>query len=553
MNLSGPPVEQPTVNTQPTTPDQLPVVTDTPPQSELISEPVQPETPVADSDKRKRRRAFVGVVDGEPGATVDVIRNGTQQRVTIRLEDYKLKTPGKTVAASFADGARVVVLSQRDGEEWVAVWVMVKPQKLVNRPVIGTVVGVENGVLTIVQPDGTTSTIELPEGFQAPDAGEVITLFASDTGAGEGGAKNEGRRKAKGLVKASKVRARLEGFLQELTTDEASVSEEAPRGKLRSALLKVEDAREKALAAREDADAARARADAAQQGDSSDLNELALDAEEDAVEAEFELAEAESDLAEIQAEAAERSAKAETKRAERRAKRVSDVASVLDTLTAQHTQILQSLADGSILPAEALRGIATALENAKRDRTQANLKAELARARSEDKKKEALARAKERREKARARAVEKAEKAQAKAAEKAEKDKAKAARKAQRDIAKAERNQAKAAEKVEKEQARTADRAQKEQARAAEKAQNDQARAADRAQKEQARAADKAEKEQARAVEKTENDQVRAAQKAEREQAQAAEKAEADRQREAAKAKADQEREAAKAKADQGR
>ena len=246
---------------------------------------------------------------------------------------------------------------------------MVKPQKLVNRPVVGTVVGVENGVLTIVQLDGTTSTIELPEGVEAPDASEVITLFANDAEAGGGDPKNNGRSKAMGLVKASKVRARLEGFLQELTTDEANVSEEAPGGKLRSALLKVEDAREKVPAAREEADAARASANAAQQGDTSDLNELALEAEDDSIEAEFELAEAEADLAEIQVESAERAAKAETKRAERRAKRVSDVASILDRLTAQHTQILQSLADGSILPAEALRGIVTALENSKRDRT----------------------------------------------------------------------------------------------------------------------------------------------------------------------------------------
>ena len=292
VNLSAPPIETPTVNTQPTPPEPVAAPTATPAQPQLISEPVQRVTPVAVSHERKRRRAFVGVVDGEPGATVDVVRNGTNQRVTIRLEDYKLKTPGKTIAGSFSDGARVVILSQRDGEEWVAVWVMVKPQKLVNRPVVGTVVGVENGVLTIVQPNGTTSTIELPEGIRAPEAGELVTLFANDTEAGEGDTKQKRRREAKGLVKASKVRARLERFLEELTTDEAIMSEDAPRGKLRSAHLKVEVAREKALAAREEAAAARARADAAQQGEAPDLNELALEAEEDAVEAEFELAEA---------------------------------------------------------------------------------------------------------------------------------------------------------------------------------------------------------------------------------------------------------------------
>jgi len=90
LNLSALATEQPTVNTQPTHSEPIPASTDTPPQPELISEPVQPETPVAGTDENKRRRAFVGVVDGKPGATVDVVRNGTNQRVTIRLEDYKL-------------------------------------------------------------------------------------------------------------------------------------------------------------------------------------------------------------------------------------------------------------------------------------------------------------------------------------------------------------------------------------------------------------------------------------------------------------------------------
>jgi len=111
VNLSAPPIETPTVNTQPTPPEPIAVPTATPPQPELISEPVQPETPVADVNEKTRHRAFVGVVDGEPGATVDVIRNGTNERVSIRLEDYKLKKPGKTAAGSFADGARVVILS----------------------------------------------------------------------------------------------------------------------------------------------------------------------------------------------------------------------------------------------------------------------------------------------------------------------------------------------------------------------------------------------------------------------------------------------------------
>jgi hypothetical protein len=274
VNLSAPPIETPTVTTEPTPPEPVMAPTAAPPQPGLISEPVQLDTPVAKAEERSKRRAFVGVVDGEPDATVDVIRNGTNELVTIRLEDYKLKTPGKKAAGSFADGARVVILSQRDGEEWVAIWVMVKPQKLVNRPVVGTVVGVENGVLSIIKPDGTTDTIELPEGTEPPETGEVITLFASD---GDAEGEKKGRRKAKGLVKASKIRDRLEGFLQELTTDETGVPENAPSGKLTSARGKADTAQEKALEARAKADSARAKADAAQPEEASDLNELTLE------------------------------------------------------------------------------------------------------------------------------------------------------------------------------------------------------------------------------------------------------------------------------------
>ena len=430
VNLSAPAIETPTVTTE------------IPPQPELISEPKQeppPEagtgqsvSPVANDGEGSQRRAFVGVVDGEPDATVDVIRNGTNERVTIRLDDYKLKQPGKKAAGSFADGAKVVILSQRDGDDWLAIWVMVKPQKLVNRPVVGTVVGVENGVLSIVEPDGTTSTIELPEGAEVPEAGEVVTLFADETEADDSDNKKK-RRKGKGLVKASKVRERLEGFLQELTTDEAGVSENAPSGKVTSARNKAEAAQEKALEARSKSDAARAKADVAQAGEASDLNESATEAEEAAVDAEVELAEAEAEAAEAEAESVEEAAEAETKAAKRRAKRVDDVASILDSLTSQHTEILRSLAEGNRLPAEALHGITKALENAQRGRSQANLKSAQARAKSEEKKQARLAKVEEKRKKAQAKAAEKREKAQAKAAEIAAKDQAKAAKKAAKD------------------------------------------------------------------------------------------------------------------------
>ena len=84
VNLSSPATGQPAVTTRPN-PQQAPTAQ---PQPELISEPVQPETRVTDAEEGKKRRAFVGVVDGEPGATVDIVRKGTRERVTIHLKDY---------------------------------------------------------------------------------------------------------------------------------------------------------------------------------------------------------------------------------------------------------------------------------------------------------------------------------------------------------------------------------------------------------------------------------------------------------------------------------
>ena len=462
LNLSAPVLEQPSVNTKPM-PQPAPTAEA---QPEVISEPAQPEIPATDAEESNKRRAFVGVVDGEPGATVDVIRNGTGELVTIRLEDYKLKTPGKAVAGSFADGARVVILSQRDGDAWVAIRVMVKPQKLVNRPVVGTVVGGENGVLSIIQPDGTTSTVELPEGAQMPETGEVITLFASDTDADEAGRQKKGPPKVKGLVKASKIRDRLEGFLQELTTDEAGVSEKVPGAKVTAAGEKAEAARDKALAARTKADEARAKAETAQLGNAEDLNEQAAEAEEAAAEAEVELAEADAEVAEAEAEAALEAAEAEKDAAERLAEQVSDVASILEALTSRHTHILQSLADGGKLPEAAMQGIATALENSQRGRSQATLKAAEARAKSEDKREKALAKAEEKKSKALAKAQEKRGEAQAKAAEKKEKDLAKAEKKREKAQAEQERETGKARAEQEREAAKAKAEREREAAKA---------------------------------------------------------------------------------------
>lgn len=312
---------------------------------------VQPEPQVRDggiAPKAPMRKAFVGVVDTKTDASVTLIQNGKKGPVTIVLDNPKIKTPGGPVAGTFTKDARVVIQVRNDGTKvdpvWVAIRVLVKPVKPTVTPLSGTVVGVTEDVVTIMQPDGSTTEVELEAGAPPPEIGELVTGFTGST-LTEGSNKGKKRAKAKGLVKASKIRDRLEGFLQELTADETGVTEEVPGAKVKAAQAKAEAALEKALAARAEADAARAKAEAAQPGEAEDLNESAAETEENAVETEVELAEAEAEVAEAQAEAAEEVAEAETDAAERLVEQVSDVASVLNALTTQHTDILQSLAD----------------------------------------------------------------------------------------------------------------------------------------------------------------------------------------------------------------
>jgi hypothetical protein len=175
-----------------------------------------------------RRRAFVGVVDDEPGATVTLIRKGTGERVTVRLDSYELRTPGGPVAGSFTAGARVVILAQRDGAEWAAMWVLVKPTGLRSQPVTGALVSVQDGVLTIMRRNGTTKTLKLGRGVVPPEVGEVVTGFGGPGDDGEA-QDSESPQVTKGLVKAAKVRERLERFLQNLTTEDGGLPEAATR------------------------------------------------------------------------------------------------------------------------------------------------------------------------------------------------------------------------------------------------------------------------------------------------------------------------------------
>ena len=164
-----------------------------------------------------KRRAFVGTVDSITGSAVEsitgsavvLILQGTAVEQTIFVpEELVFKTPGGKRAGTFAEEARVVILAERDGEGWIAIRGLVKPENPMYAPTTGVVTDVDGDVITLESPDGDVQTLTLPDEAEDVVPGEVITVF------------EEGSGKVTGLVKAAQVQARLNQFLEDAGDDE---------------------------------------------------------------------------------------------------------------------------------------------------------------------------------------------------------------------------------------------------------------------------------------------------------------------------------------------
>ena len=173
-------------------------------------------------------RGFVGVVDSyagpDPPNSFVLIRQGTGEVVTIHLPAEGLlifKTPGRP-EGMFMVNARVAVLARWDGAMWVAEKGLVKPTKPSFIPFVGVVVSQENGKLTLRLRDGEETTVTISAGDSAPAVGEVVTVFAEPVDDNDGSP-----AKATGLVRASEVRQRLEGFLEKANQSEGELPEKA--------------------------------------------------------------------------------------------------------------------------------------------------------------------------------------------------------------------------------------------------------------------------------------------------------------------------------------
>ncbi|MCI0848599.1 MAG: carboxypeptidase regulatory-like domain-containing protein [Chloroflexi bacterium] len=155
--------------------------------------------------------------------------NEGSESVTDGIESFTQKTGSKWQTPT--DGDRVVVLvefvDQGDGElVKVAVWLKVKPTKPLFHTV-GAVVGIatdENGVWTvsIMRKNGKVKDLQLGPDAKVPEVGDLVTAFQS-RGGDDDGDEEDGPPVIRGLVRAQEVRQRLEGFLEDLTSDPGQV------------------------------------------------------------------------------------------------------------------------------------------------------------------------------------------------------------------------------------------------------------------------------------------------------------------------------------------
>lgn len=174
-----------------------------------------------------KRRAFVGKVAGDPGETVVLSQQGTQEEVTIILpDDYSTKTPGGPRAGNFVDGAEVVILAELDGEDWVAVWVLVKPMRPLP-PVAGVVTGAGPTSITVTDAKGVAHLLRGNGRGKDLSVGDVVTVLRGNSD------------QVNGLVTAEEVRDRMRRNLEDIAESEDEEEDEREsKGERANALVK---------------------------------------------------------------------------------------------------------------------------------------------------------------------------------------------------------------------------------------------------------------------------------------------------------------------------
>ena len=181
------------------------------------------------------RKGYVGIFFTVPvsgastGTFIVTTKKGDEiQFLAVDLESIT-RRPGRPAGIP-EDGDRVAVLVEfvdpGSGElVTIARQVIVRPTP--KPPIIGPVVSIttdENGVRTmsIMRPDGSIKVGRLGSKGQPPEVGDLVTAFQG-RGGDDDGDEEDGPPVIRGLVRAQEEPQRLEGFLEDLTSDPGQV------------------------------------------------------------------------------------------------------------------------------------------------------------------------------------------------------------------------------------------------------------------------------------------------------------------------------------------
>lgn len=165
------------------------------------------------------RSAFVGTVSSFDGDLLVLEREGVTGSESVEIvvtEDTTILAAAQPVITGPTEalevGANVTVLAQEVDGGLEAIYIGIKPEVPQFSSHVGAVVSIEDGVLTIVRPDGTTKVIDLHSGSEAPPLGELVTVVAQLRVR----AAEDEPPVMTGLMTAVQTRTRLESSLQQL-------------------------------------------------------------------------------------------------------------------------------------------------------------------------------------------------------------------------------------------------------------------------------------------------------------------------------------------------
>lgn len=130
------------------------------------------------------------------------------QEVTTEVEDGKLIV--SAVIAEIEEGDRLVVWAVETDGTFTARWVVVIPDRPTHCHISGVITEVSDNTITVVDGEGNTFTIDLPEGFNGFEVGQFVTLTID-------GVSEAGHYIAKAVCPFDKLRERLNRFIDGCT------------------------------------------------------------------------------------------------------------------------------------------------------------------------------------------------------------------------------------------------------------------------------------------------------------------------------------------------